>query len=390
MPRKREVGAVACCLVCDSFFLLVLATVPPLSHFSGRKGTAELELLLHRLQSQFFALSDSDSDSGCGVGSDTGSGTGSKEQCNGSDSAWDELQYAAFLPSEEPAVTRGDSKVKDKISSKKIKKSSKKTVQQKKSSAQEAAGDPVYDRKVHMLPCPTCAKCLLESSSDALSTTSSVEQIESLGSRETIFSPCLYFSFAEDYLPPLYLDSQNSPVTGKKPKWTLASGVGPAVLELDSSRTGRVYKPSLRPLLGMSRCIPFERWLEAQDWSSCDGLVDEAAPNTWEAKFSSRHRYISDFWERVGRCDLCGERSQSKLKECSSNIECLLHLSFWMESATGQTSISPHRQNDTSIIWLTFKDFDACVREHELNPCAVELNNFLSLKKVFERFLVSA
>jgi hypothetical protein len=39
-------------------------------------------------------------------------------------------------------------------------------------------------------------------------------------------------------------DEQNQP--GGKPKWRLAQGVGPAGLEVDRSRTGRLHKPSLR------------------------------------------------------------------------------------------------------------------------------------------------
>jgi hypothetical protein len=37
---------------------------------------------------------------------------------------------------------------------------------------------------------------------------------------------------------------------GGKPKWTLAQGVGPKTLELDHSRSNRIYKPSLRGVIG--------------------------------------------------------------------------------------------------------------------------------------------
>lgn len=52
--------------------------------------------------------------------------------------------------------------------------------------------------------------------------------------------------FGDGELPPLYLDTRDSAAT--KPKWKLVSGVGPAGVELDKSRSGRLYKPSLRPV----------------------------------------------------------------------------------------------------------------------------------------------
>lgn len=54
-----------------------------------------------------------------------------------------------------------------------------------------------------------------------------------------------FVRFDEKEAPPLFLDEQGTP--GKKPKWTLCQGVGPPGLEVDSSRSGRVFKPSLRP-----------------------------------------------------------------------------------------------------------------------------------------------
>ena len=43
--------------------------------------------------------------------------------------------------------------------------------------------------------------------------------------------------------PPLYMDFSE----GKgKPKWKLVQGVGPPGLEIDSSRSGRLFKPNLR------------------------------------------------------------------------------------------------------------------------------------------------
>lgn len=61
---------------------------------------------------------------------------------------------------------------------------------------------------------------------------------------EAVLSPCRYTTFTSttDQPPPLYIDLGEE---GHKPKWTLAHGAGPQVLELDRSRSGRLYKPSL-------------------------------------------------------------------------------------------------------------------------------------------------
>jgi hypothetical protein len=60
----------------------------------------------------------------------------------------------------------------------------------------------------------------------------------------SVLSPCEYVSFEDDQPPPLYMDGSS----GKgKPKWKLVQGVGPPGLEVDSSRSGRLHKPSLRP-----------------------------------------------------------------------------------------------------------------------------------------------
>ncbi|KAL9652045.1 hypothetical protein ABK040_000386 [Willaertia magna] len=45
---------------------------------------------------------------------------------------------------------------------------------------------------------------------------------------------------------PLYLDKSDT--QSKKPKWELVFGIGPSRLELDSSQSGRIYKPSFKAL----------------------------------------------------------------------------------------------------------------------------------------------
>jgi hypothetical protein len=72
------------------------------------------------------------------------------------------------------------------------------------------------------------------------------------GGDDVALSLVEYVRFDEEEPPPLFLDEQGTP--GKKPKWTLCQGVGPPALEVDSSRSGRVFKPSLRPF-GISRPI---------------------------------------------------------------------------------------------------------------------------------------
>ena len=62
---------------------------------------------------------------------------------------------------------------------------------------------------------------------------------------ECVLCPSLLVVFEEGELPPIYRDEQS--VAGARPKWRLVQGVGPAGLELDRSRTGRLHKPSLKP-----------------------------------------------------------------------------------------------------------------------------------------------
>jgi hypothetical protein len=72
-----------------------------------------------------------------------------------------------------------------------------------------------------------------------------LEQGEFLRNGLAVLSPTFLFSFEEGELPPVYENAQTNP--GGKPKWRLVQGVGPAGLELDRSRTGRLHKPSLNP-----------------------------------------------------------------------------------------------------------------------------------------------
>eukprot|EP00966_Prymnesium_polylepis_P110522 2556813-Prymnesium_polylepis.1 len=95
-----------------------------------------------------------------------------------------------------------------------------------------------------MLRCPTCV--------ELVSGERFLDWMEAHGrdfDLQTPLSACwpVRFGEEEDELPALYEDRRTES-GGGKPKWTLASGVGPAGLELDSSRSGRLWKSSLKPV----------------------------------------------------------------------------------------------------------------------------------------------
>lgn len=98
-----------------------------------------------------------------------------------------------------------------------------------------------WERRRHTLQrCPTCVELV-----SGLQFTDWMEQNMRDTELETPLSPCRPVSFADGEPPALYVDRRVP--GGGKAKWGLASGVGPAGLELDSSRSGRLWKPSLRP-----------------------------------------------------------------------------------------------------------------------------------------------
>jgi len=80
----------------------------------------------------------------------------------------------------------------------------------------------------------------------------------------------------EEYDPdtgiPLFMDVNNSSES-KKPKWELVFGVGPARLELDSSRSGRIYKPSLKST-GLSHLSTQLYKLDEDKKITADGLKE--------------------------------------------------------------------------------------------------------------------
>ena len=93
-----------------------------------------------------------------------------------------------------------------------------------------------------MLRCPTCVEL-----ASGLRYLDWMERHGHDFEMATPLSPCWAVSWAEGELPALFEDHRTD-AGGGKPKWALASGVGPAGLELDASRSGRLWKSSLRPV----------------------------------------------------------------------------------------------------------------------------------------------
>ena len=90
--------------------------------------------------------------------------------------------------------------------------------------------------------CPTCIECATgKSYSEWLSS-----------SAPALLSLCRPASFEDGQPPPLYVQE-----TAGRCRWTLAQGVGPKTLELDRSRSGRLYKPALRGVIAASAAEPY-------------------------------------------------------------------------------------------------------------------------------------
>ena len=94
------------------------------------------------------------------------------------------------------------------------------------------------------LACATCNA--FASASDPNQGFDQVKQGEYLRSRLAVLTPCHLVVFDDEELPPVYRNEESD--AKRKPRWRLAQGVGPAGLELDRTRTGRLHKTSLRPV----------------------------------------------------------------------------------------------------------------------------------------------
>mgnify|MGYP006135929285 CR=1 FL=1 len=149
------------------------------------------------------------------------------------------------------------------------------------------------EKRWALLRCATCVECL---SGQAFLDwhQAAMRDTELL----TPLSPCFAVTFDDAEPPPLFVDKQAS--AGGKPKWTLASGVGPAGLELDSSRSNRLWKASLRPFgIEAPRYVPpaeldagwhaeIVRRVEAALESLAAAERDERNAQQWEAELAQQ------------------------------------------------------------------------------------------------------
>lgn len=206
----REVGVLVVCLNCDSIVMLVveaidLKTGKGKGKGKGRESREELEDRWVRLQERFRSRKR-------GQGEAEGGGGGSLvtiacptciELCNGMRFQ----EYVSKCPSDWMRPTSAEACVE---------------------------GDAKHSK----------SNCNSRSRSKP---TSKPPASQSLRSSLTLCTPLSLAKgllFEQETLPPLYLDRR--PGGSLKPKWALVSGLGPPGVELDSSRSGRLHKPSLR------------------------------------------------------------------------------------------------------------------------------------------------
>uniref|UniRef100_A0A6U6CGC1 Uncharacterized protein n=1 Tax=Guillardia theta TaxID=55529 RepID=A0A6U6CGC1_GUITH len=82
-----------------------------------------------------------------------------------------------------------------------------------------------------------------------------------------VLSPCSFAIFDPAEPPPVYIDESDG---SGKPRWTLLQGVGPKTLELDSSRSNRIYKPTLREAMSQVREGDKKAWEPFRPQQSTD------------------------------------------------------------------------------------------------------------------------
>lgn len=202
VPMGRAVGILCRCALCDSYFVLELGTVD-LTVYRGKKGKAALMDYFESLQARYdttaseSASADGSSDREFRDGRERSANGHEFMRCPTCVEATHGMRYAEW-------VARGGVFA---------------------ASGRHSLGEADSESE----PEP-------ERVSDAM-TVSNDEDVA--------LSLVEFVSFDETEAPPLFLNEQGAP--GKKPKWTLCQGVGPPALEVDSSRSGRVFKPSLRP-----------------------------------------------------------------------------------------------------------------------------------------------
>lgn len=246
MTSLREISSIANCLVCDSFFIVIIGTVPPNNQFSGKKGKVMFEEILEKIQNNLNSNNE----------------------------------------------------------------------------------DNVFHHQVKMFACPTCAETIYKKNYLEYVNDSSIS---------TIFSPCLYHIFEENEFPAIYEDVKRG---NGKPKWSLIHGVGPYSLELDSSRSGRIYKPSLK-----------EFFIDKKNRSKQFHKLIEDFGNDFNYEiFCNIHNQLSIFWDRVCLCETCGNNN---INNISPKKNCLIHYEYWKNI---------NNNSNEKLIWLNKESNELCIQ----------------------------
>mmetsp|Transcript_42778 Transcript_42778/g.101807 ORF Transcript_42778/g.101807 Transcript_42778/m.101807 type:complete len:252 (+) Transcript_42778:179-934(+) len=133
--------------------------------------------------------------------------------------------------------------------------------------------------------CPTCQECSTGLRyGDWLSSESPAR-----------LSPCMFHTFDPGEPPPIYVDAS----AGQgKPKFTLIQGIGPKTLEMDKSRSNRVYKPTLRGCIQVDRAWqslqPFETTEHPDDYASRMEAVSQAAILSRDAQDEESQAFLEE------------------------------------------------------------------------------------------------
>lgn len=225
MSSDREVATVAHCLVCGTLCTVVIDTVPPASAFPGRKGTESFHNLLESLQVEHFATpTDGQAVKPASLVCDPNTDPISQ---NIPGIQW---EYSAFHLSDRNEGSKGAYSQPNKARKSHMKTKSRSAARAAVSAIAIAAPPPFMNR-VRLLPCPSCAETL-----------SGLCWQDYLSSAEPVtLSPGVFYVWAPDELPALFLDQQTQTQGRGKRKWALAGGVAPPALELVTCRSGRLY-----------------------------------------------------------------------------------------------------------------------------------------------------
>eukprot|EP01064_Diplonema_japonicum_P032894 TRINITY_DN6313_c0_g1_i2.p1 TRINITY_DN6313_c0_g1~~TRINITY_DN6313_c0_g1_i2.p1 ORF type:complete len:296 (+),score=74.76 TRINITY_DN6313_c0_g1_i2:219-1106(+) len=135
----------------------------------------------------------------------------------------------------------------------------------------------VAERKYCSMPCPYCVQVVTGHEWDAFTR----------GGDECLLCPMKYVIYEEGEDPPIYVN--RAAHEGGKPKWTLMQGVGPQSLELDKSRSGKVYKKSYRGsglrggFLQSVEISVHDGKADLPPQTTCQNLLDSLVDVYWKA-----------------------------------------------------------------------------------------------------------